>query len=71
MVFASKICEKHLWKCDILSKDPGHGPAFLLKVTHPQVFFTYFASKNQLPGFSIMGGLAGNSLIGCNWSFCY
>ena len=27
-----------------------------------QVFFTHFASKNQLPGFSIIGTLAGNGL---------
>ena len=24
MVFTSKMCEKHLWKSDILSKDAGH-----------------------------------------------
>ena len=27
------------------------------------MFFTPFASKNQLPGFSIIGTLAGNGLI--------
>ena len=26
------------------------------------MFFTHFASKNQLPGFSIVGPLAGNRL---------
>ena len=34
-------------------EDAGHQTAFLLKMSLPQVFFTYFARKNQLPGFSI------------------
>ena len=29
----------------------------------PQVFFTHFASKNQLPGFTIIGRLVENGLI--------
>ena len=33
MVFISKICDKHLWKSDILSKDASHGPASLLKMS--------------------------------------
>ena len=33
-----------------------------VKVTLPQVFFTYYASKNQQPAFSVMGTLAGNGL---------
>ena len=53
MVFTRKICEKHLWKNDILRKDAG---------PLPQVFFTHFASKNQVPDFSIMGTLSGNGL---------
>ena len=61
MVFTSKMCEKHLWESDILSKDAGHGPASLLK-TLSQVFFKPFASKNHPPGFSIMGKLAGNGI---------
>ena len=56
------MCEQHLWKSDILSKDPGHRPASLLDVTLPQVFFRHFASKNHLPGFSIIGTLARNGL---------
>ena len=32
-------------------------------VTLPQVFFKYFASKNQLPGFYISGTLVENELI--------
>ena len=35
---------------------------FTSNVTLPQVFFTHVASKNQLPGFSIIGTLAGNGL---------
>ena len=35
---------------------------FLLKMSLPQVFFTHFEGKNQLPGFSITGTLAGNAL---------
>ena len=31
-------------------------------VTLPQVFFTHFGSKNQLPGFFIIESLAGNGL---------
>ena len=55
--------EKHLWKSDILSKDAGHQPAFLLKnVTVPQVFFKHFASKSQLPGFYISRTLVKNGL---------
>ena len=27
------------------------------------MFFTHFASKNQLPGFSVIGTLAGNGLM--------
>ena len=30
MVFTSKMCEKHLSKSDILSKDAGHRPVFLI-----------------------------------------
>ena len=33
---------------------------FTENVTLPQVFFKHFASKNQLPGLSISGTLAGN-----------
>ena len=35
---------------------------FAYNVTLPQVFFKYFASKNQLPGFSISGTLVENEL---------
>ena len=31
-------------------------------VTVPQVFFKHFASKNQLPGFSVSGTLVENGL---------
>ena len=33
MAFTSKMCEKHLWKSDILSKDAGHRPASLCKMS--------------------------------------
>ena len=63
MAFTSKMFEKHLWKSDILSKDAGHQPTFLLKnVTVPQVFFKHFASKSQLPGFYISRTLVKNGL---------
>ena len=55
MVFASKICEKHLWK----SVMDLH---LYLKCHSSYVFFTHFASKNQLPGFSMIGKFAGNGL---------
>ena len=32
-------------------------------ITLPQVFFKYFASKNQLPNFYISGTLAENGLM--------
>ena len=48
--------QKHLWKSDIW-------PASLRKRHHPQVFFKYFASKNQLPGFYISGTLVENGLM--------
>ena len=40
--------EKHLWVSDILSKDAGRWP---------------FASKNQLPGLSVIGTLVENRLM--------
>ena len=56
--------EKHLWKSDILSKDAGQRPAFLLKMsTLQRVSFKHFASKNQLSGFYISGALVDNMLI--------
>ena len=56
--------EKHLWKSDILSKDAGHRPASLLKMSLFYCFFLFkhFASKNQLPGFYISGTLVENGL---------
>ena len=36
---------------------------FAENVTLPQVFFKHFASKNQLPGLSIIGTLVENGLI--------
>ena len=36
---------------------------FTENVTLPQVFFKYFASKNQVPGLSISGTLVENGLI--------
>ena len=54
--------EKHLWKSDILSEKAGHRPASLLKISLFKVFFKHFASKNQLPGFYIIGTLVENGL---------
>ena len=56
MVFTGKMCEKHLWKRDIIDLH------FTLNVTLPQRFFAYFASKNQPPGFFISATLSGNGL---------
>ena len=46
--------EKHLWKSDILSKDAGHRPASLLKMS---LFHRYFSNillvKKEVPGLSI------------------
>ena len=53
--------QKHLWKTDILSKDV-ETCIFTWNVTLPQVFFKYFASKNQLPGLSISRALVENGL---------
>ena len=53
--------EKHLWNSDILSKDAGHWSVVI--VTPPQVFFKYFANKNQLPGLSVSGAMVENGLI--------
>ena len=53
-----------VWKSDTLSKDAGRWPAG--NVTLPQVFFKHFASKNELPGLSIIGTLIENGLkINC------
>ena len=38
--FTSKMFEKHLQKSDILSKDAGHRPAYLLKMTFFHRFFS-------------------------------
>ena len=76
MVFTSKLCEKHLRKSDILSKDPGYRSTSLLKMSLSTGFFTHFVSKNQLTGFSIIGILAGNGsnelqlLVGLSTDFC-
>ena len=43
--------EKYLRKSDVLSKDAGHLQGRLF--TLPHVFFKYFASKNQQPGFQV------------------
>ena len=59
MVFTNKMCEKHLWKNKILSKDAGHRPASLLKMS---LFHWCFSNKNQLPGFYITGTLIKNEL---------
>ena len=53
--------EKHLWRSDILRKDAGRWLASLL-CHYSEVFFKHFASKNQQPGFYIIGTLAGNGL---------
>ena len=58
---------QNVWKTpvesDILSRDAGHRPAYLLKnVSRPQVFFKHFGSKNQPPGFYISRKLVENGL---------
>ena len=56
--------EKHLWKSDTLSKDAGHRPTYLFKMSlFLTYFFKLFASKNQLPGLSTSGTLVENGLI--------
>ena len=56
LVFTRKMFEKHLWKSSILSKDAGHWPVSLFKMSlYHRYFLAYFASKNQLPGFSMSG----------------
>ena len=55
--------EKHIRKSDILSKDAGHRPASLLKMSiFDRCFSKHFASKNQLPSFYISGTLVENGL---------
>ena len=55
--------EKDLWKSDIFSKDAGHRHSSLLEMSPlPHAFFKDFASKNQLPGLSIIGTLVENGL---------
>ena len=61
LVFTSKMFEERLWNSDILSKDAGHWSVVI--VTPPQVFFKYFANKNQLPGLSVSGAMVENGLI--------
>ena len=56
--------DKHLCSSDILSKDAGHRPASLFKMSlFLRYFFKHFASKNQLPGLSTSGTLVENGLI--------
>ena len=55
--------EKHLWVSDKLSKDAGRWPASLLKMSLSHLFFKHFASKNQLPGLTVIGKLVENGLI--------
>ena len=56
--------EKHLWKSDILSKDPCHRPAGDRPADLTLAgFFKHFASKNQLPGFYLSGRLVENRSI--------
>ena len=54
MVFTNKMCEKQLWKSEILSKDAGHRPASLLKMS---LFHRYFSNillvKKEVPGLFI------------------
>ena len=44
-----KCLKKHLWKSYISSKDAGHGPVSLLKMSlYRRLFLACFASKNYL-----------------------
>ena len=55
--------EKHVRKSDILSKDAGHRPASLLKMSF---FYRCFSNillvKHQAPGFYVKGTLVENGL---------
>ena len=52
----AKCLKKHLWIRDILSKDVGHLPVSLLKISlYHRHFLAYFASINQLSGFFMCG----------------
>ena len=54
--------EKHLWKSDFLSQNAGHGLHLYLKCHSSTCVFQTFFSKNQLPGFYIVGTLVENGL---------
>ena len=52
----AKCLKKCLWKSSILSKDAGHWPVSLLKISlYHRYFLAYFDSKNQLSGFFMCG----------------
>ena len=56
LVFTSKCLKKRLGKSSILSKDAGHWPVSLLKISlYHRYFLAYFDSKNQLSGFFMCG----------------
>ena len=56
--------EKHVWKSDILSKDAGHRPASLLKMSFfHRSFSNILLVKNQAPDFYVKGTLAENGLL--------
>ena len=56
LVVTGKMFGKHLWKSDILSKDAGHRPASLPKMSlFHRCFSNILLVKNQLPGLSVSG----------------
>ena len=61
MVFTS-TSKKHLWKSDILNKDPGHQPTSLLKMLLFHGCFPYILPAKTNICFSIIGTLAGHGL---------
>ena len=51
------MCEKHLWKSDIIDD-----LYLYLQCLSSQVFFTDFAGESHQPGFSVSGPLTENGL---------
>ena len=67
----SEMCEKHLWKNDILNIDRGNLPACLCQILLFHRYFPYILLVlNQLPGFSISETSAANVLNNKLTKFC-
>ena len=70
-IYISEMCEKRLWKNDILNIDGGNFSACLCQILLFHRYFPYILLVlNQLPGFSISETSAANVLNRKLTEFC-